>query len=84
MRVHFTQHHTVLFYPAWGPVSIRPHERNGLGFPAEAGTQFTYLDGMEGWVILESALAGSWTQAAGVRSKSATTLPPAAALYILL
>ena len=39
-------------------------------FPAEAGTQFTDRDGMEGWVILESALAG-------VRVDSFTTLPPA-------
>ena len=39
-------------------------------FPAEAGTQFTDPDGMEGWVILESALAGSWTRAAGVRGES--------------
>ena len=29
-------------------------------FPAEVGTQFTDPDGMEGWVILESALAGSF------------------------
>ena len=32
---------------------------------------------MEGWDILESALTGSWTRAAGVRGESVTTLPPA-------
>jgi hypothetical protein len=42
-------------------------------FPGEAGTQFTDPDGMEGWVILESVLAGSWTRAAGVRGESVTT-----------
>jgi hypothetical protein len=47
-------------------------------FPAEASTQFTSHDGMEGWVILESALAGSWMRAADVRGESVTTLPPAA------
>ena len=31
-RVHCTQHHAILYFPSLGPVSIRHHERNGLGW----------------------------------------------------
>jgi len=32
----------------------------------KAGAQFTDPEGIEGWVILESATSGSWTRAVGV------------------
>jgi len=42
-----------------------------------AGAQFTDPEGMERWVILESATSGSWTRAVGVRGECVTTRPPA-------
>ena len=38
-----------------------------ITFPTETGTQFNNPDGMEGWIIHESAVARSWTQADDVK-----------------
>jgi len=43
----------------------------------KVGAQFTYPEGMEGWVILKSATSRSWTRAVGVRGECVTTRPPA-------
>jgi len=43
----------------------------------KAGAQFTDPEGMEGWVILESATSRSWTRAVSVRGECVTTRPPA-------
>jgi len=43
----------------------------------KAGAQFTDPEGMEGWIIIESATSGSWTRAVGVRGECVTTRPPA-------
>jgi len=48
-----------------------------LNIQYEANAQFTDPEGMEVWVILESATSGSWTRAVGVRSECVTTRPPA-------